>query len=76
MNGTEALAQSYIPTTTAGAGGVRRKILTCGLVVGSEPSTGGGGGGALPPVRWLFDSYCACVGRKLESREPAKPASG
>ena len=29
-------------------------------------------GRALPPVRWLFDVFCACVGRRLGSREPAK----
>ena len=29
----------------------------------------------LPPVRWLLDLHCACVGRRLGSREPAKLGS-
>ena len=30
------------------------------------------GGRALPPVRWMFDLYCACVMRAARCREPAK----
>ena len=34
-----------------------------------------GQGRALPPIRWLFQLYCAYVGKRLGSREPAKPRS-
>ena len=34
-----------------------------------------GRGRALPPVRWLFNLYCAYVLRAVRSREPAKPPS-